>query len=100
MIVVAQDALVLGSSGHVHPNPTEPAQPAHSIVQSDSTQDSVKPKCACIEPQQSRSRTSLRQWQHELRLLREDQPDQSMRQSGPFLQNGASVIRWTSWHPL
>ena len=35
-----------------------------------------------LEPQQSRSRGSLRQWQHELRLLREDQPDLSMRQSG------------------
>ena len=38
-----------------------------------------------LEPQQSRSRASLRQWQHELRLLKEDQPDPSMRQSGPFL---------------
>ena len=34
-----------------------------------------------LEPQQSR-----RQWQRELRLLKEDKPDQSMRQSGPFLQ--------------
>ena len=33
---------------------------------------------ACLlEPQQSRSRASLRQWQQELRLLKEDQPDQS-----------------------
>ena len=53
-----------------------------------------------LEPQQSRSRASLRQWQRELRLLKEDQPDQSMRQSGPFLQSGASLIRWTSGHPL
>ena len=30
-----------------------------------------------LEPQQSRSRTSLKQWQHELRLRRGDQPDQS-----------------------
>ena len=37
-----------------------------------------------LEPQQSRSRASLRQLQQELRLLKEDQPDQSMRQSGPF----------------
>ena len=37
-----------------------------------------------LEPQQSRSRASLKQWQHELRLLKEDQPDQFMRQSGPF----------------
>ena len=53
-----------------------------------------------LEPQQSRSKASLRQWQHKLRLLKEDQPDQSMRQSGPFLQSGASVIRWTSGHHL
>ena len=53
-----------------------------------------------LEPQQSRNRDSLRQWQHELRLLREDQPDPSMRQSGPFLRTGASVIRWTSGHHL
>ena len=56
---------------------------------------------AClIEPQQSRSRASLRQWQQELRLLEEDQPDQSMGQGGPFLQSGASLIRWTSGHLL
>ena len=53
-----------------------------------------------LEPHQSRSRASLKQWQQELRLLKEDQPDQSMRQSGPFLQSGASLIRWTSGHPL
>ena len=53
-----------------------------------------------LEPQQSRSKASLRQWQHELRLLKEDQPDLSMRQSGPFLQSGASVIRWTSGYHL
>ena len=48
-----------------------------------------------LEPQQSRSRASLKQWQQGLRLLKEDQPDQSMRQSGPFFQSGASLIRWT-----
>ena len=53
-----------------------------------------------LEPQQSRSKASLRQWQHEWRLLKEDQPDLSMRESGPFLQSGASVIRWTSGHHL
>ena len=53
-----------------------------------------------LEPQQSRSKASLRQWQHELRLLKEDQPDLSMRQSGPFLQSGASVIRCTSGYHL
>ena len=53
-----------------------------------------------LEPQKSKNRASLRQWQQELRLLKEDQPDQSMRQSGPFLQSGASLIRWTSGHHL
>ena len=53
-----------------------------------------------LEPQLSRSRVSLRPWQQELRLLKEDQPDQSMRQSGPFLQSDASQIRWTSGHHL
>ena len=53
-----------------------------------------------LEPQLSRSKGSLTQWQHELRLLKEDQLDQSMRQSGPFLQSGASLIRWTSGHHL
>ena len=53
-----------------------------------------------LERQLSRSKVSLRQWQQELRLLKEDQPDPSMRQSGPFLQNGVSQIRWTSGHLL
>ena len=44
-----------------------------------------------LEPQLSRSKASLRQWQQKLRFLKEDQPDQSMRQSGPFLQSGVSV---------
>ena len=52
-----------------------------------------------LEPQQLRNRASLRQCQQELKLLKGDQPDQSMRQSGPFLQSGASLIRWTSGHP-
>ena len=53
-----------------------------------------------LEPQKSGNRASLKQWQQELRLLKEDLPDQSMRQSGPFLQSGASLIRWTSGHHL
>ena len=53
-----------------------------------------------LEPQQSKSRASLRQWRQELRLLKEDPPDQSMRQSGPFLQSGASLIRWLGAPPV
>ena len=39
-----------------------------------------------LDAQHSRSRASLRRWQRELRLLKRDHPDQSMRQSGPLLQ--------------
>ena len=53
-----------------------------------------------LEPQRSRSRASLRQWQQELKLLRGIQQDKFMRLSGPFLQSGASLIRWTSGRPL
>ena len=50
---VAQHALVLGSSDHVESDPIAPApsvQPAHSAIQLDSTQESVKPKSTCMAP--------------------------------------------------
>ena len=52
---VAQHALVLGSSGHVQPNPTEPAQSAqpvdsHSIK---SSQKSDKSQSPCRAPRAS-----------------------------------------------
>ena len=99
---VAQHALVLGSSDHVQSDPTEPAQPVDTAFQSDPSQksDNLNLHAWLLEPQQSRSRASLKQWQQGLRLLKEDQPDLSMRQSRPFLQSGASLIRWTSGHPL
>ena len=80
--------LGLGSNGHVQPNPTEPAQPVDTALQSDPSQKShnLNLHAWLVEPQQSKSRASLRQWQQELRLLKEDQPDQSMRQRGPYLQ--------------
>ena len=49
-----------------------------------------------LEPRQSRSRGSLAQWRHKLRLLKDVQPEQSMRQSGPFLLDGVKQVRWTS----
>ena len=96
---VAQHALVLGSSEHVQSDPTEPAQPVDTINQIPHRNlTNLNLQVWLLEPQQSRSRGSLKQWQQGLRL-KEDQPDQSMRQSGPFLQSGASLIRWTSGHP-
>ena len=99
---VAQHALVLGSGGQIPlslPNlPNLLTQPFNQIAHRNLT--NLNLHAWLLEPQQSRSRASLRQWQRELRLLKEDQPDQSRRQSGPFLQSGASQIRWTSGHPL
>ena len=48
-----QDCLPLGSSGHVQPNPTEPAQPTRSAIQSDSAQESVQLNSACMAPRES-----------------------------------------------
>ena len=63
---VAQHALVLGSSGNVQSNPTVSAQHTKLSV---SNLSNLNLHAWLLEPQQSRSRTSLRQWQHELRLL-------------------------------
>ena len=53
---VIQHALVLGSSGHVQPNPSEPAQSAQPIdtaLQSDPSQKSDKSKSPCMAPRAS-----------------------------------------------
>ena len=47
---VAKHALVLGSSDHVQPDPTEPAQPVDTTFQSDPSQKSDKPKSSCMAP--------------------------------------------------
>ena len=90
---VAQHALVLGSSGHVKPDSPESAQsaqPSNTALQSDSSQKCDKPKSPCMAP---RASAIKQQGFSEAMAM-------SMRQSGPFLQSGASVIRWTSGHPL
>ena len=95
---VAKHALVLGSGSHVQsdsPVSAQPAQSGNSTIQPDPTQKSVKSQPPCLGPRA----TAIKE-QHELRLLKEDQPNQSMRQSGQFLQSGASLIRWTSGHHL
>ena len=102
---MAQHALVLGPGSNVKPDPTVSAQhtqPSVSAIQPGPSQEPVESEPTCLAPRASaiKDKASLRQWQHQLRLLKEDQPDLSMRQSGPFLQSGASVIRWTSGHHL
>ena len=49
-----------------------------------------------LEPRQSRSRGSLAQWRQELRRLKDVQPEQSTKRSGPFLSDGVKQVRWTS----
>ena len=78
---VAEHALVLGPSGHVQSDPIVPAQSAQSFdsaIQPDPSQESVKPESLHLVP---RSSAIKEQWQQESRLLRESQPDQSMKQS-------------------
>ena len=49
-----------------------------------------------LEPPAFKNKGSLMKWQQELRLLREVQPEPFTSQSGPFLSNGVTHIRWTS----
>ena len=60
---VAQQALVLGSTGCVRPDPTVAAQPAHSEIQSDSTQESGKSNLYAwnLQPPLLKSMASLKQ---------------------------------------
>ena len=98
---VAQHALVLGSSGNVQPDPTVPAQHTKlsvSTIQPSSTQEPVKSKPTCLAPRASAIKEQG--FSEAVAARIEDQPDLSKRQSGPFLQSGASVIRWTSGHHL
>ena len=53
-----------------------------------------------LEPRLFGSRVSLTKWQQELKHLKDSLPDLFMKQSGPFLFNGARRIRWTSIHHL
>ena len=50
---LAKHALVLGSSSHVKPDPSVPAQSTNKAFQSDSSQESVKPKSSCLAPRAS-----------------------------------------------
>ena len=64
---VAQHALVLGSSGHVQPNPTESAKSANLLTQPFSQiphrkLTNLDPHTWLLEPQLLRSRASLKQW--------------------------------------
>ena len=62
---MAQHALVLRFSGNVQSDPPLSAQPAQSgisTIQPDPAQELLNLHACLLEPQQSRSRDSLRQW--------------------------------------
>ena len=50
---VAKHDLVLGSSGHVKPDPPKSAQPTNTALQSDSSQASAQSKPLCLAPRTS-----------------------------------------------
>ena len=83
---VAQHALVLGPSGHVQSDPNEPAQPVDTALQSDPSQKSDKSKSPRMAPRASAIKEQVfsAAVQQELRLLKGDQPDQSMSKVGHF----------------
>ena len=98
---LAQHALVLGPGGTVVSNSSLPTihpdlvtQPFNKARHRNLT--NLNLHAWLLEPRLSRSRGSLAQWRHKLRLLKEVQPEQSMRQSGPFLSDGVNQVRWTS----
>ena len=45
---MVQHTLVWGSNGHVKPDPPVPAQSTNTPFKPDSSQESVKPKSACL----------------------------------------------------
>ena len=93
---VAQHALVLGSSGHVQPNLTDSAQPVDTTLQSDPSQKSDKSKSPCMAPRASaiKEQGFFEAAAARIEAPQRDQPDHSRKQSG------ASLIRWTSGHPV
>ena len=100
---VTQHALVLGPSDHVLKSDlTEPAllaQPVNAALQSDPSQKSDKSNSPCMAPRA----TIKEQGFSETVAARIEAPQRgstrSVRPNGPFLQSGASLIRWTSGHP-
>ena len=87
---VAQLALVLGSSGNVQSDPTVSAQhtqPGVPAIQPGSSQEPVKSESSCWAPRASaiKEQGFAEAVAARIKTPQEDQPDLSMRQSGPFL---------------
>ena len=83
---MVQHALVLGSSGHVHLNPTKPAQLVDTALQSDPSQKSDKSKSPGMAPRASalKGRGFSEAVAAGIEDPQEVQPDQFMRQGDHF----------------
>ena len=103
--VLAQHAVVLGSGRSVVPDTLlspKPPRSGDSTVQQGSSQGSsqsqssrLAPRAKAIKEQGFSSPVAVR-----IEFLKDVQPDQSMRQSGPFLLDGVKQVRWTSGRHL
>ena len=87
---VAQHALVLGSSGNVQSDPTMSAQHTQlgvPAIQPVSSQEPVKSGSSCWAPRASaiKEQGFAEAVAARIKAPQEDQPDLSMRPSGPFL---------------
>ena len=95
----------LGPSGNVQPDPNEPvllALPVNSALQSDPTQKFDKPKSPCMAP---RATSIKKQGFSEAVAARIEAPQRGSTRSvceakWTIFTSGASLIRWTSGHPL
>ena len=79
------------------PVPAQSDQPANSPLQSDSSQESDKPKPTCVAPRASANKEQgfLKAVAARIETPQRGSARSVYEASGPFLQSGASVIRWT-----
>ena len=96
---------LVAMSSQIPLSPAQPAQPVDTTIQSDPSQKSDKSKSRCMAPRA----TAIKEQGFSEAVAARIEASQrgstrsvkvAKRQSGPFLQSGASLIRWTSGHPL
>ena len=103
---LARDALVLGPSAALNRDPsatpgvdnTPQAVPQLRVPQLPAAPQ--PPRLVSREWTNSKNKASLWKWQRELLHLSGLQQGTSTNQSGPYLKNGAEIIRWISPHHL
>ena len=89
-------------SSQTPPQPAQSTQPSNTALQLDPSRGSAQLKSACLAPRASEIK------EHgfsEAVAASIEAPQRGLTRSvyeasGPFLQNGSSVTRWISGHPL